>query len=204
MFGSLASLSESGNSRLAAIGKAAAIAQATIDGYLAIQKALSAFPPPFNFAMAAVVGAATAANIASIAGGGFSDGGYTGNMGVGDVAGVVHGQEFVINAEATRRWFPLLDAINSGRMPGYRKGGLVGSSVGLGSRGSIDARGSAPGAITVERGAFQIDARGAEDGVEEKIEAALEQAVPLILAKASKQEDKKAAMRNGRQRIGSS
>jgi len=65
-FGILAGLSKSKNKELAAIGKAAAITQATIDGYLAVQKALSAFPPPFNFIAAAAVGAATAANVAGI------------------------------------------------------------------------------------------------------------------------------------------
>lgn len=65
-FGTLAGLSKSKNKELAAIGKAAAVTQATIDGYLAVQKALSAFPPPFNFIAAAAVGAATAANVAGI------------------------------------------------------------------------------------------------------------------------------------------
>lgn len=45
---------------------------------------------------------------------GFKDGGYTGNMGVNAVAGVVHGQEFVAHAEATRRWRPQLEAMNAG------------------------------------------------------------------------------------------
>lgn len=34
---------------------------------------------------------------------GYRSGGYTGNMGRSSVAGVVHGQEFVMNADATRR-----------------------------------------------------------------------------------------------------
>lgn len=42
------------------------------------------------------------------------EGGYTGNMGIGQVAGVVHGQEFVAHAEATRRWRPQLEAMNAG------------------------------------------------------------------------------------------
>lgn len=50
------------------IGKAAAVASATIDGYAAVQKALASAPPPFNFALAAVVGIATAANVSKIAG----------------------------------------------------------------------------------------------------------------------------------------
>ena len=46
---------------------------------------------------------------------GFSSGGYTGNMGRGDVAGVVHGQEYVLNAAATKRvGVNTLNAINSG------------------------------------------------------------------------------------------
>jgi len=33
---------------------------------------------------------------------GYADGGYTGNMGVNEVAGVVHGQEYVVNARTTK------------------------------------------------------------------------------------------------------
>lgn len=55
---------------------------------------------------------------------GFADGGYTGGGGVGDVAGVVHGKEFVVNAQATARNRGLLEAINSG-VPGYQSGGFV-------------------------------------------------------------------------------
>lgn len=65
-FGNLASLSRSENRTLAAIGKAAAVTQATIDGVLAVQKALASAPPPANYALAAAVGVATAANIAQI------------------------------------------------------------------------------------------------------------------------------------------
>lgn len=66
-FGNLSVLSQTGNKELAAIGKASAIAQATIDGFAAVQKALASAPPPFNFALAASVGIATAANVAKIA-----------------------------------------------------------------------------------------------------------------------------------------
>lgn len=66
LFGELAKLSKSGNRTLAAIGKAAAVAQATIDGYLAIQKALAEYPPPMSYAIAGAVGLTTAANVASI------------------------------------------------------------------------------------------------------------------------------------------
>ena len=65
-FGSLAGLSRSSNREIAAIGKAAAVTQATIDGVVAVQKALASAPPPANYALAAAVGVQTAANIAQI------------------------------------------------------------------------------------------------------------------------------------------
>ena len=89
-FANLATLSSSGNKRLAAIGKAAAVTQATIDGVLAVQKALAAPPGwPYNAPQVIAVGISAAANVAKIAG--FSEGGYTGDMGTGKIAGVVHG-----------------------------------------------------------------------------------------------------------------
>ena len=65
-FGQLAQLSSSGNKELAAIGKAAAVAQATIDGYVAVQKALASGPPPWNFIQAGAVAAATGVQVAGI------------------------------------------------------------------------------------------------------------------------------------------
>jgi hypothetical protein len=65
-FGILAQLSHSHNKKLAAIGKAAAIAQATIDGYLAVQKALATIPPPFNIAVAAATAVMTGVQVAGI------------------------------------------------------------------------------------------------------------------------------------------
>jgi len=116
MWDGLVALSSSGNKKLAAIGKAAAIAQATIDGINAVQKALSAFPPPFNIAAAALVGGLAAANVAKIAGvKGFATGGYTGDGPVGRPAGVVHGREFVVNAAATNQNRATLEAMNAGR-----------------------------------------------------------------------------------------
>ena len=66
-FGNISALQSESNAELFAIGKAAAIANATISGIEATQKALTAAPPPFNFALAAIVGIAAAANIAKIA-----------------------------------------------------------------------------------------------------------------------------------------
>jgi lambda family phage tail tape measure protein len=48
-------------------------------------------------------------------GGGFASGGFTGMGGRNRVAGIVHGQEFVLNADAVRRLgVPNLDALNRG------------------------------------------------------------------------------------------
>lgn len=143
-FGNLAALSKSGNSKLAAIGRASAIAQATIDGVLAVQKALASAPPPVNYVLAAAVGAAAAANVSAIAKQGFMEGGYTGDAGRKEVAGVVHGKEFVVNADATQKNRPMLEAMNRGQdvgvaalatqnsvrsMRGYESGGYVGSPI---------------------------------------------------------------------------
>jgi hypothetical protein len=65
--GTIATLMQTSTGLLFDIGKGAAIAQATIDGIAAVQKALASAPPPFNFAIAALVGVASAANIAKIA-----------------------------------------------------------------------------------------------------------------------------------------
>lgn len=46
---------------------------------------------------------------------GYASGGYTGDYGVGDVAGVVHGREFVMTAAATARNRSMLEAMNAGR-----------------------------------------------------------------------------------------
>ncbi len=63
----ISSLSSSNNKTLFAIGKASALATGVIDGISATQKALTAAPPPFNFALAALVGTASAVNLAKIA-----------------------------------------------------------------------------------------------------------------------------------------
>lgn len=137
-FGNLATLQQSGNAKLAAIGKVAAIAQATLKGYVAVQEALASGPPPYNYIAAAAVGVAAAANVAKIAG--FESGGYTGNGGTSNVAGVVHGQEYVVNAQGTSRNRAALEAINAG--------GTVG-----GSNVSVVVNNNAPGtkATTTER-----------------------------------------------------
>lgn len=97
--------------------KAFAIAQSAIAIQQGIAQAFS-LPFPLNLAAAATVAAQTASvisNIKAIRAEGFKDGGYTGNMGRNQVAGVVHGQEYVLNAEATKRvGRGTLDALNNG------------------------------------------------------------------------------------------
>jgi TP901 family phage tail tape measure protein len=160
---------------------------------------------PAGIAIAAVN--ALSLGFAQAGGGkGFREGGYTGGGGLGDVAGVVHGQEFVVNAAATRDWLPFLEGINSGQVPGYATGGYVGkpgktnlsSSMILGAQGGVDRNGSNGGGDNIS---ISIDARGAENGVEEKIDDALRQALPVFLQKARKQESRVNANQN-RQTIG--
>lgn len=71
----------------------------------------------------AVIGAALIATLkgavafARAAANGFEEGGYTGNIGTKQIAGVVHGQEFVMHAKATKQFRPVLEEMNRGRMP---------------------------------------------------------------------------------------
>lgn len=58
---------------------------------------------------------------------GFRDGGFTGNGGRSSIAGVVHGQEFVANANATARNRSALEAMNRGEK--LETGGSGGVSV---------------------------------------------------------------------------
>lgn len=63
---------------------------------------------------------------------GFKSGGYTGNGGVGSEAGVVHGKEFVFNAQATKNagvgnLYGMMRSFEQGR--GYQSGGYVGPRV---------------------------------------------------------------------------
>lgn len=65
-FGALAGVTEKGTGVVGAISKAAAVAEATIQGYLAVQKALASAPPPFNYVAAAAVALKTGQQVAGI------------------------------------------------------------------------------------------------------------------------------------------
>lgn len=104
-------LQQSHNEKLARIGKAAAIANAIMNAYNAANGAYASVAAiPYVGAYIAPVVAAAAlaagmANVASIRGqnvGGFKSGGFTGFQGVNTVAGAVHGNEYVFDAQSTR------------------------------------------------------------------------------------------------------
>lgn len=174
MLDTLASLQSSSNKKLAALGKAAAIAQATIDGVLAVQKALASAPPPFNFIQAAIVGAVTAANVASIAG--MADGGLvTGRGGPRDDKELrrLSPGEFVVNARSTSQNRELLEQMNSGRrIPGLANGGMVGR-VSAATASVSSAAGREPGSSLTF--APQVDARGADLAAVARLERVLDE-----------------------------
>lgn len=122
-FSNFVGLQRSENKEVAAIGKAAAIANATITTYQAANAAYAAMAgipvvgPALGAAAAAGAIASGIVNIQAIAAAptGFRAGGYTGNMPANDVAGVVHGREYVIDAASTARiGRQNLDALRSG------------------------------------------------------------------------------------------
>ncbi|MEO4131963.1 hypothetical protein [Acinetobacter pittii] len=104
-----------------AMQQAFAIASTIVSAHLAAAQTTADITLPFVGKVPAAsailgFGYAQAAMIAAQAIAGFSSGGYTGDMGRGDVAGVVHGQEYVLNAAATKRvGVDTLNAINSGQ-----------------------------------------------------------------------------------------
>ncbi len=72
--------------------------------------------------------------ILGIIGGGFAEGGYTGNGGKYKPAGIVHGGEFVISKAATAAiGVGNLEALHSAAKRGYSGGGLVGGAKQAGS-----------------------------------------------------------------------
>ncbi|MBS0218077.1 MAG: phage tail length tape measure family protein [Proteobacteria bacterium] len=142
VFGQIAQLSRSHNAKLATIGKAAAVAEATIQGILAVQKALASSAPPYSYVLAAAAGAAAAVNVANIVNTptGYDTGGYTGDGGRLEPAGIVHKGEGVLNQReiaalgGEQGFYALRAAISDGQMrerlygwAGYADGGFVSS-----------------------------------------------------------------------------
>lgn len=136
LFGQLATLSSSHNSKMARIGKAAAIAQAIITTYQSANEAFAAMAsipyigPALGAAAAAVAIAAGLANVAAIRAqpvGGYAEGGYTGAGGKHQVAGVVHAGEVVWSQSDIARagGVPTVEALRRGYLRGYADGGFV-------------------------------------------------------------------------------
>lgn len=110
--GNLEALQASSNKRIARIGKAAAIAQALISTYQSANAAFAAMagikvvgPALGTMAASAAViaGMLNVERIRSVPLGGYAQGGYTGNIPENEVAGVVHGGEFVMDAKSVDR-----------------------------------------------------------------------------------------------------
>lgn len=99
-------------------GKAAAVAQATINTYKAASAALDDAPVPFNFILAATTVAAGLKNVTeilSVQTPQLAQGGLVGGYGTGtsdSVSARLSKGESVINARSTRMFKPLLSAIN--------------------------------------------------------------------------------------------
>lgn len=128
-FGQLAQLQNSSNSTMARVGKAAAIAKAIISAYTSANDAYAAMVgipvvgPTLAKAAAAAAIAAGMANVAAIRSQstGYMAGGYTGHIARNQIAGVVHGQEFVMNASATQRiGINNLEALQRGDMNDFQ------------------------------------------------------------------------------------
>lgn len=74
----------------------------------------SIIPPPFG-TLAGLAAVQALKILLQQALSGFEEGGYTGNGGTKQVAGVVHGQEFVMNAQVTKRNRALLEHLHAGK-----------------------------------------------------------------------------------------
>lgn len=122
-----------------AASKAYAIAQSMVAINAGIAQAANG-PFPANIIAMASVAAQTASivsNIKAVADTGFMSGGYTGNGATRSISGVVHGQEYVFDAAATKRiGVSNLEAIRNGGLdatlskPGYGTGNKNVSSSG--------------------------------------------------------------------------
>jgi tape measure domain-containing protein len=106
----------------------ATLASTTVASAAAAASTATAWAPAAALVNAATYGAGAAAGaigleaifaasegIAAASLGGFEEGGYTGNGPTDAVAGLVHGREFVVNAEGTQKNRALLEAMNRGQ-----------------------------------------------------------------------------------------
>ncbi len=110
-FGALSSLMNTSSKKLFAIGKAAAIASATINTYEAITRTMANVPYPFNIPLAAAQGVAGFVQVANIAKTAprFQDGGIVGgNSLTGDrVQANVNSREMILNMGQQKKLFDI-------------------------------------------------------------------------------------------------
>jgi hypothetical protein len=126
--------------------KAFAVAEAIANTYLAATKALASAPPPFNYVlMAATIGAGLAqVEKITSAQPSYNRGGFTGEGGRYEPAGVVHRGEIVFEKPLVDKHKDALLGLRStlqrqSSLPGYAGGGLVGSSVPIMSNDGVIA-----------------------------------------------------------------
>ncbi|NYR09614.1 phage tail tape measure protein [Psychrobacter sp. BI730] len=119
MFGMALGETSKGYQAMFAVQKAYDFVQAQSASFTAIAKAWSSAPFPANLPAVATTTLSTGiipAAIQALSPKGFKTGGYTGNMGVNQVAGAVHGQEYVFDAASTKRiGVDNLNAMRSGK-----------------------------------------------------------------------------------------
>lgn len=142
----------------AALGETAATTTAAASAELASATAI-AWAPAAALVNAATFGAgADAADVSlpvtfgvaeAIAMGSFQIGGYTGNLPTNQIAGVVHGQEHVMNAAATARNRPVLEAMNRGAT--FAPTGSGNSAGGPGKRPAVDVHNYTGTSVRVEQ-----------------------------------------------------
>jgi hypothetical protein len=126
----ISTLASSKNKELAAVGKTAAIAQASMDTYKAANVALGSAPPPFSFVLAAATVAAGLANVSKIMS--FETGGSIKNTG----PAFLHAGEFVLNKST-------VDAIKSGTTPPKNGGSAVPAGRAISIQNNITLQSSA-------------------------------------------------------------
>lgn len=122
--------------------KAMNIASAIANTATGVTKAWAQGGAIFGPILAGIVAAAGAVQVATISAqempeAGFAEGGYTGGIDKKKIAGYVHGQEFVVNARATKKYRKQLEAMNA-ELPAYYDGGYVDSMGKLQMTGGVN------------------------------------------------------------------
>lgn len=150
----------------------AATAATVVEQTTAATATASAWTPAAIAASIGSFGTAAAVGLAAVVAalaftGGFRKGGFTGNGGVDEIAGVVHGQEFVFDAASTARiGVSNLEAIRAGRATttatastGLNKAAASSSANNGGNSGSPTITIHAPVTVENQSGSSQEDAQ---------------------------------------------